>query len=235
MSQKALSKILLSDYLKARGTATVLTYRECTVFGIPYPLEQGWIRKYKSLEITPAMLEALWKYSEGKDSGPVNRTRAALIAIEAVAEKPRLEMPPPNNSVSLEKSASFSLIRLNVPYAEKDEAKALGARWDPKGRFWYVPQGQVATQFERWLPDAGAYMQPSGNVQSNANIALPKKQTVDLFGPNDLIVGKTLVGSKYFDTGHDCIPWLPCEQCEAAVNAHAYQRGAQDSTGLAGC
>nr|WP_232102429.1 DUF5710 domain-containing protein [Stutzerimonas stutzeri] len=30
---------------------------------------------------------------------------------------------------------------MKVPFAEKDEAKALGARWDPQAKVWYVPEG----------------------------------------------------------------------------------------------
>jgi hypothetical protein len=30
---------------------------------------------------------------------------------------------------------------LKVPYAEKDQAEALGARWEPSRRCWYVPDG----------------------------------------------------------------------------------------------
>ncbi|MFF4990530.1 DUF5710 domain-containing protein [Streptosporangium saharense] len=43
---------------------------------------------------------------------------------------------------------------LDVPYNEKDEAKALGARWDPTARRWYAPQTGM-TGLERWaaLPD----------------------------------------------------------------------------------
>jgi hypothetical protein len=29
---------------------------------------------------------------------------------------------------------------LNVPFAEKDQAKELGARWDPRVRKWYIPE-----------------------------------------------------------------------------------------------
>lgn len=29
---------------------------------------------------------------------------------------------------------------LAVPYAEKDAAKAAGARWDPQARRWYAPR-----------------------------------------------------------------------------------------------
>jgi len=42
---------------------------------------------------------------------------------------------------------------LNVPYAEKDEAKSLGARWDPKRKKWYVPPGVDAGPFSRWATD----------------------------------------------------------------------------------
>lgn len=41
---------------------------------------------------------------------------------------------------------------LEVPYDEKDEAKALGARWsnDPKG--WYIKAGQYHGEITRWPP-----------------------------------------------------------------------------------
>ena len=43
---------------------------------------------------------------------------------------------------------------LNVPYREKDEAKKLGARWDPECRTWFVPAGFDTLPFSRWLPPA---------------------------------------------------------------------------------
>lgn len=39
---------------------------------------------------------------------------------------------------------------INLPYAEKDEGKALGARWDPVIRRWYVPDGIDMTKFRKW-------------------------------------------------------------------------------------
>lgn len=41
---------------------------------------------------------------------------------------------------------------LTVAYAEKDQAKALGARWDAMARRWFVPEGLNADAFTRWLP-----------------------------------------------------------------------------------
>lgn len=40
---------------------------------------------------------------------------------------------------------------LNVPYAEKDEAKRLGAKWDAARKKWYVPQGVNVEPFSRWV------------------------------------------------------------------------------------
>jgi hypothetical protein len=41
-------------------------------------------------------------------------------------------------------------IYLNVPYAEKDAVKALGAKWDPFNKKWYVPAGVDISQFQKW-------------------------------------------------------------------------------------
>jgi hypothetical protein len=41
---------------------------------------------------------------------------------------------------------------LNVPYLEKDEAKSLGARWDPKKRVWYTKNPGQLELFHRWMP-----------------------------------------------------------------------------------
>lgn len=40
---------------------------------------------------------------------------------------------------------------LKVPFAEKDEAKQLGARWDAAKKKWYVPLGTDLAPFSRWL------------------------------------------------------------------------------------
>lgn len=39
---------------------------------------------------------------------------------------------------------------LDIPYAEKDEAKALGARWDKQKKQWYALQGADPELFARW-------------------------------------------------------------------------------------
>ena len=53
---------------------------------------------------------------------------------------------------------------LEVPFRQKDEAKALGARWDANARKWYVPEGRELGPFNAWLP-------PS--VRSGASVTAP--------------------------------------------------------------
>ncbi|MGR8931384.1 MAG: DUF5710 domain-containing protein [Gammaproteobacteria bacterium] len=45
---------------------------------------------------------------------------------------------------------SVSKLYLNVPYAQKDEAKGLGARWDPAAKKWYIPAGKDIAAFAKW-------------------------------------------------------------------------------------
>ncbi|CFX15807.1 Uncharacterized [Syntrophomonas zehnderi OL-4] len=39
---------------------------------------------------------------------------------------------------------------LNVPYSEKDEAKTLGAKWNPELRMWYVENKYDYYKFAKW-------------------------------------------------------------------------------------
>ena len=42
---------------------------------------------------------------------------------------------------------------LNVPYAEKEDAKGKGARWNPELKKWYVDDISKAPDIEKWIPD----------------------------------------------------------------------------------
>ncbi|WP_394753826.1 DUF5710 domain-containing protein [Crenothrix sp.] len=62
-----------------------------------------------------------------------------------------------------------SKVYLNVPFAQKDAAKALGARWDGTVKKWYVPADKDISLFTQWLVQ-------SGTVQSITTT--PVKNTV---------------------------------------------------------
>ncbi len=42
---------------------------------------------------------------------------------------------------------------LIVPYAEKDQAKKAGARWDTKAKSWYIHELSDMTEIRQWLPE----------------------------------------------------------------------------------
>lgn len=48
-----------------------------------------------------------------------------------------------------------SKVYLNVPFAQKDAAKALGARWDAIVKKWYVPADKDITLFAQWPVQSG--------------------------------------------------------------------------------
>ena len=91
------------------------------------------------------------------------------------------------------------MIFLKVPYAEKDEAKALGARWNPTKKCWYVPEGKPSEPFERWV-DAGA-----GAIASSAGTAPSSR---DAHG------AKSFIGSHYVELAHACNPFEVCAECQ---------------------
>ena len=55
------------------------------------------------------------------------------------------EAPPPPIFAAVETP-------LDCPFAEKDAAKALGARWRPDMKKWVVPAGVDLRPFVRWHP-----------------------------------------------------------------------------------
>lgn len=71
-------------------------------------------------------------------------------------------------------------------FADKDRVKALGARWDPTRRQWFVPEGRDLTPFAQWLPAADVpapvvsrdLLAPSPTASSG--LAVPEKNGVSL-------------------------------------------------------
>lgn len=46
----------------------------------------------------------------------------------------------------------MSNIILNVSYADKDEIKRLGAKWDAERKVWFLPKHVDQSAFSKWLP-----------------------------------------------------------------------------------
>lgn len=65
-----------------------------------------------------------------------------------------------------------------VPFAEKDEAKGLGAKWDRKEKAWYVPEGADPTSLAKW----------SGKAPEPAPALSPVDEFADFLKTNGLTV-----------------------------------------------
>ena len=60
---------------------------------------------------------------------------------------------------------------LDVPYAQKDAAKALGARWDAANKKWYAPADKDLALFAQWHSQAAAPVLLSGTPNNSKPIA----------------------------------------------------------------
>jgi hypothetical protein len=71
-----------------------------------------------------------------------------------------------------------SKIYLQVPYAQKDAAKALGARWDATRKKWYVPADKDMTPFAKWQPETVAQeLSATAASRFSAQATAPKSRT----------------------------------------------------------
>lgn len=93
------------------------------------------------------------------------------------------------------------MILLKVPYAEKDEAKALGARWNPTRKCWYVPDGKDSEPFARWIAEGAAAAAAASDGKA------PAPSSRDAHG------AKPMIGSKYVELAHACNPFEECAEC----------------------
>jgi hypothetical protein len=95
-------------------------------------------------------------------------------------------------------------IDLKVPFAEKDAAKALGARWDAAKKLWYVQDVADLTAFLRWIPDSavteGAIAGPTRQSTKGGNAAIDQSEAI-MTGPSTVAP----------HCGCSVQPWEDCE------------------------
>jgi len=130
---------------------------------------------YKTFEQTPEGLHVIETLADGTTRiVPTNETSRPPRRSQPV--KPRASSTasaPPVSSGSaakpivqpLAQGNDRAVMYLNVPFAEKDMAKGLGAKWDGAMRKWYMPHGVDVNLFSRWWPDTlKQEMKPFGQL-----------------------------------------------------------------------
>lgn len=99
-------------------------------------------------------------------------------------------------------------INLITPFAEKDAAKALGARWDSARKLWYVVDPQDLAPFMRWIPDMDAATEDAA-VGGKGTTGAPAA-SVTKFAPKDKASVVTGPAGEIAHCGCDVLPWIDC-------------------------
>jgi hypothetical protein len=99
-------------------------------------------------------LEQRQEVGETRASNPHASNPHASIPHASI---PQQTVPLPDRSSMEGESMRIATEKtyLAVAYADKDEARALGARWDREARSWYAPPGTALAPLARWLPEPG--------------------------------------------------------------------------------
>ena len=114
---------------------------------------------------------------------------------------------------------------LDVPFKEKDEAKALGARWDAGAKKWYAPDGTDLAIFSAWLPagskPSAPVVMPSANdlVSAESGDQTELATTKKGISLSQLLAGVAQAVAQAFRSG----VWTIVEVVEARTkNGHVY-------------
>ena len=97
-------------------------------------------------------------------------------------------------------------INLTTPFAEKDAAKALGARWDSARKVWYVVDPQDVAPFMRWIPDLDV-AQEDASFNGAAAKSKPSKAGAKSNDKPSVITGPA---GGVAQCGCDVLPWADC-------------------------
>lgn len=100
-------------------------------------------------------------------------------------------------------------INLVTPFAEKDAVKALGARWDPAKKVWYIKDVADLTPFQRWIPDLKAATDDGPASVASASAAVRKM-------PSPSSAPRKHPALNVPHCGCPVLPWEPCGHTPAA-------------------
>lgn len=100
-------------------------------------------------------------------------------------------------------------IDLSVTYAEKDLAKALGARWDDARKIWYVVDPKDVRPFMRWIKN------PRLRKPVNAPVDKRQKNADSIKRKQDKRQSTTKSVVSVPTCNCDVLPWEDCEHTDA--------------------
>lgn len=133
--------------LRVRGCREIIEPKGVSIVSAPDG-EAEFYTVYTVLDDGRAMA-----FSDHQSKGTAESRQTELTAIVSGAQQylaaSRKEAQEQGEAMNTT-TVSDDKVWLDVPYKQKDEVKALGARWDRAERSWYVPAGLDVTPFEQW-------------------------------------------------------------------------------------
>lgn len=107
---------------------------------------------YKTFTSTPDGDRVVETLADGTERGV---SAQAIIIGRTVSNQPATAAPVHKAAASpVVHGNAAAILFLDVPFAEKDSVKRLGAKWDGAMRKWYIPHGLDVHLFSRWWPEA---------------------------------------------------------------------------------
>lgn len=99
-------------------------------------------------QLTSRVLAVAEEHLERVHERGLSQARTVALDTEPT-QAPPASRPAPRSETSMDASRTY----LHVPYAEKDQAKGLGARWDKTARSWYADttDPEALKPFASWL------------------------------------------------------------------------------------
>ncbi|MBS8275603.1 DUF1738 domain-containing protein [Thalassospira tepidiphila] len=110
------------------------------------------------------------------------KEQAKTIALNPAVERQKENAMTSEMSQAQDEKADRKRIYLNVPFSDKDEAKALGAKWDRRAKAWYAHDDMELEPFKRWQETKAKAPEPKIKPEDEFAQAL-KENGLILDGP----------------------------------------------------
>jgi hypothetical protein len=108
----------LKDYLSSKykvSKPTIMLSCEARAFGIPYPLESGWLAKYGDREFTPDIAKTLTKSLTRLIENDAKNADSAKLSLKVIERAYlQLKTKPEANSVDFLQSKAWKRLRLEA-------------------------------------------------------------------------------------------------------------------------
>ncbi|MGH3710348.1 MAG: zincin-like metallopeptidase domain-containing protein [Pseudonocardiaceae bacterium] len=115
------------------------------------------VNKYSAPELQAYHRGALQGGASPEVEARANLATMIYVGLEPVKpERPMLATKDVGHSIARTSRGDSEIalqerVNLKVPFSDKNEAKALGAKWDKENKVWYAPAGVELEKFARWL------------------------------------------------------------------------------------